>query len=140
MHATPATNQFGTATVTVVAADDAGGTNEVSFLLTVRPVNDAPTLASLPDLAVELSIATDESAACAPTHGPSASDACDETCRDNGCTPFQHACRCCHAHAPTLAPERALTNAPGPAQLSCTAMIEAHSSSPCGAIDHPPRS
>ena len=41
---TPATNQFGTATITLTVADTNGATASTSFLLTVNPVNDPPTL------------------------------------------------------------------------------------------------
>ncbi len=45
---TPATDAFGTATVTVVAVDDGGGADTSAaqtFVITVAPVNDAPTFA-----------------------------------------------------------------------------------------------
>jgi len=41
---TPATNQFGTATITLTVADTNGATASTSFVLTVNPVNDPPTL------------------------------------------------------------------------------------------------
>src|SRR6185295_16791968 len=41
---TPATNQFGTATITLTVADTNGATASTSFVLTVSPVNDPPTL------------------------------------------------------------------------------------------------
>lgn len=40
----PATNQFGTSTVTISVSDPNGLTATTSFLLTIHPVNDAPTL------------------------------------------------------------------------------------------------
>ena len=40
---TPATNQFGTATITVTLTDADGGTTSDTFVLTVSSVNDAPT-------------------------------------------------------------------------------------------------
>jgi hypothetical protein len=43
----PATNQSGAALITVRVADANGGTNARSFLLSVHPVNDPPTLAPL---------------------------------------------------------------------------------------------
>ncbi len=48
----PATNQFGTATITVQVSDTNRGTASASFLLTVNPVNDPPTLDSLPAVTV----------------------------------------------------------------------------------------
>src|SRR5207249_8766500 len=40
---TPATNQYGTTTITITAADTDGQTASSSFLLTVNAVNDAPS-------------------------------------------------------------------------------------------------
>ncbi|MBN2508146.1 MAG: immunoglobulin domain-containing protein [Verrucomicrobia bacterium] len=45
----PLANRHGSATVTLSVADD-GGTNTATFDVVVRPVNDPPTLAPLPDL------------------------------------------------------------------------------------------
>lgn len=41
---TPASNQFGSANITVTVTDTNGGAANSSFLLTVNPVNDPPTL------------------------------------------------------------------------------------------------
>lgn len=49
---TPAANQFGTSTVTVSATDTNGARTSASFVLTVNPVNDPPTLAPLADRVV----------------------------------------------------------------------------------------
>ena len=38
----PLANQFGTTTITVTATDSSGATTEETFVLTVRPINDAP--------------------------------------------------------------------------------------------------
>lgn len=46
----PLANQFGTAIVTVSVADSDGGVGSASFLLTVKPVNDPPTLDALANL------------------------------------------------------------------------------------------
>ncbi|HEU0009284.1 MAG TPA: choice-of-anchor D domain-containing protein, partial [Verrucomicrobiae bacterium] len=43
LRITPATNQFGSATITVIVSDGAQ-TNSDTFLLTVRPVNDPPVI------------------------------------------------------------------------------------------------
>lgn len=48
----PASNSFGTATVTIVVTDASGATNSDSFFVTINPVNDAPTLNALGNLAV----------------------------------------------------------------------------------------
>src|SRR5204863_8345930 len=48
----PVTNQFGSATITVNVTDSDGGSSSTSFLLTVNPVNDPPTLDLLADLTV----------------------------------------------------------------------------------------
>src|SRR5206468_3723416 len=46
---TPAANQSGTATITITVADPDGASDSRSFTLTVKPVNDPPTLSSFPD-------------------------------------------------------------------------------------------
>ena len=46
---TPATNQSGSTLVTLTANDANGGSNSVSFTLTVTPVNDLPTLSPIAD-------------------------------------------------------------------------------------------
>ncbi|MFM1769085.1 MAG: hypothetical protein RJA22_1614 [Verrucomicrobiota bacterium] len=48
----PATNQFGTASITVQVSDGALTATNI-FLVTVQPVDDPPTLSSLSDLAVD---------------------------------------------------------------------------------------
>src|SRR5262249_15496439 len=45
----PATNQTGSATITVTVRDGDGMAASTSFLLTVNPVNDPPTVAGLAD-------------------------------------------------------------------------------------------
>jgi uncharacterized repeat protein (TIGR01451 family) len=45
----PATNGFGTTTITVIASDPEGASSSQSFVLTVSPVNDAPTLDAIDD-------------------------------------------------------------------------------------------
>src|SRR5436309_1698295 len=45
----PAANQSGTASITITVADPDGASASRSFLLTVNPVNDPPTISSLPD-------------------------------------------------------------------------------------------
>jgi len=52
---TPATNQFGTALITVTVTDPGGASASQSFLLTVTPVNDAPTLDAIADLTLNQS-------------------------------------------------------------------------------------
>ncbi len=47
---TPATNQFGTATITFSITDTNGGSRSDTFILTVQPVNDAPVLDAIPNL------------------------------------------------------------------------------------------
>src|SRR5436309_2023190 len=42
----PATNQSGTATITITVADPDGASASRSFVLTVNPVNDPPTISS----------------------------------------------------------------------------------------------
>ena len=49
---TPARDQFGTALITISLRDPQGATTVRSFRLTVRPVNDAPTLAQPDDVLV----------------------------------------------------------------------------------------
>lgn len=49
---TPASNQFGVVTITISATDGNGGTSSDSFVLTINPVNDAPTLNALTNLTV----------------------------------------------------------------------------------------
>jgi hypothetical protein len=55
---TLAANQFGAATVTVIVKDDAGTSNggfdqiTETFIITVTPVNDAPTITSISDITV----------------------------------------------------------------------------------------
>src|SRR5207302_1813078 len=44
---TPAANQSGTATIIVTVKDADGGTASDSFLLTVNPVNDLPTITDI---------------------------------------------------------------------------------------------
>jgi hypothetical protein len=46
---TPAANQFGTTTITVMATDGNGGTASDSFVVTVNAVNDLPTISNIPD-------------------------------------------------------------------------------------------
>jgi Bacterial Ig domain/Fibronectin type III domain len=48
LRLTPATNQFGSATITLTVSDGLLA-NSTSFLLTVNPVNDAPTISFLPN-------------------------------------------------------------------------------------------
>src|SRR5206468_337259 len=45
----PAANQSGTAGITITVADPGGASTSSSFLLTVNPVNDPPTISSVPD-------------------------------------------------------------------------------------------
>jgi uncharacterized repeat protein (TIGR01451 family) len=49
VQVTPATNQFGSATITVFVSDG-GATGSNSFLVTVTPVNDAPIISSIPNV------------------------------------------------------------------------------------------
>jgi len=44
---TPATNQFGTTTISITVTDGNGGAVTNSFLLTVNPVNDPPTISGV---------------------------------------------------------------------------------------------
>jgi hypothetical protein len=53
----PATNQAGTATITVVVSDGALTASD-TFLLTVNAVNDVPTLSDIPDLSINEDTAT----------------------------------------------------------------------------------
>ena len=46
---TPATNQFGTSLITVRVTDAADHSASATFLLTVNPVNDPPTLDPIPN-------------------------------------------------------------------------------------------
>ena len=50
---TPATNETGSATITIHADDGAGGLASASFLLVVTPLNRAPTLDEIPDLTID---------------------------------------------------------------------------------------
>src|SRR5437773_2335928 len=45
----PATNQFGTTTITLTVRDGDGGAASASFLLSVNSVNDPPIISSVPD-------------------------------------------------------------------------------------------
>ena len=46
---TPAANQSGTATITLTVADGNGGTANDTFVLTVLPINDLPTISNVTD-------------------------------------------------------------------------------------------
>lgn len=50
---TPATNQSGTATVSLTITDADGAPATATFVLTVQPINDQPTLASIPDQTID---------------------------------------------------------------------------------------
>jgi len=73
-------------------------------------------------------------------HEASAGDACDEPCRKSGCTPSQHACQCCHVHAPTLAPKIMNTKADPVTALFRVADATGFTPSTPASIFHPPRS
>src|SRR5437773_1165274 len=45
----PATNQFGSTTITLTVTDGDGAAASASFLLSVNAVNDPPTISSVPD-------------------------------------------------------------------------------------------
>src|SRR5439155_4689039 len=49
---TPATNQFGTALITIGVTDGNGASANESFQLTVNSINDPPTLNAIPDVAI----------------------------------------------------------------------------------------
>ncbi len=49
---TPATNQFGTATITITVSDGVFSTSD-TFVLTVTSVNDPPTVSDIPDTSVD---------------------------------------------------------------------------------------
>lgn len=49
---TPATNQFGSVAITLSVTDGNGGVSSDSFVLTINPVNDAPTLNSLTNISI----------------------------------------------------------------------------------------
>ena len=51
---TPATNQFGSVIITVTVRDPNGAEAAQSFLLTVNPVNDPPTVSEIPDQATAM--------------------------------------------------------------------------------------
>ncbi len=55
---TPAANQSGSATITVTVSDGSGGSTNISFVLTVAPVNDPPTLATIPNQTVGMAAGT----------------------------------------------------------------------------------
>ncbi|MGH8529035.1 MAG: LamG-like jellyroll fold domain-containing protein, partial [Nevskiales bacterium] len=46
---TPAANQTGTATITITAIDGTGGQASDSFVLTINPINDRPTISNITD-------------------------------------------------------------------------------------------
>ncbi len=50
---TPAPNQFGSTTITVTVTDEASGTANSVFLLTVTAVNDAPTITAIADQEID---------------------------------------------------------------------------------------
>jgi uncharacterized delta-60 repeat protein len=54
---TPAANQFGTATITVSVSDGSASAND-TFLLTVNPVNDAPTISNITDQSIGVNTLT----------------------------------------------------------------------------------
>ena len=53
----PATNQSGSATITVTVSDGALTASD-TFVLTVTPVNDAPTISNIPDLTINQDTST----------------------------------------------------------------------------------
>ena len=55
---TPAANQFGTAHVRVRVNDASGGSNSVLFLVTVKAVNDLPTITAIPNQTINQGAAT----------------------------------------------------------------------------------
>jgi uncharacterized repeat protein (TIGR03806 family) len=50
---TPAANQFGTASVTLTVSDGDGDSTSLSFQVTVNPVNDPPSIATVMDQAIQ---------------------------------------------------------------------------------------
>jgi uncharacterized repeat protein (TIGR01451 family) len=54
----PATNQFGSATITLTVTDADGGATAASFLLTVTPVNDPPEISAIPDQTIDENTST----------------------------------------------------------------------------------
>jgi len=53
----PATNQFGSTTITLTVRDSDGGTGSATFLLTVNPVNDVPVLDAIADQVTDEDVA-----------------------------------------------------------------------------------
>src|SRR5205807_8856084 len=53
----PAQDQFGSATITLVVNDGTGGTSSTTFVLTVNPVNDPPTLDPIADQVTDEDVA-----------------------------------------------------------------------------------
>ncbi|MBK7998557.1 MAG: tandem-95 repeat protein [Verrucomicrobia bacterium] len=49
----PVTNQSGSATITLAVTDSDGGSNTTSFVLSVLPVNDLPTIDPIADVTIE---------------------------------------------------------------------------------------
>lgn len=47
VNVTPAANQYGSATITLTVSDGSGGTKSDTFVVTVNPVNDAPTISNV---------------------------------------------------------------------------------------------
>jgi hypothetical protein len=58
LHLQPASNQSGSATVTVTVTDADGASSSDNFLVTVRPVNDPPTISGLPNQSTLVNKAT----------------------------------------------------------------------------------
>src|SRR5204862_185770 len=58
MTVTPAANQFGTATITVMVTDADGGNSSDTFVLTVNSVNDNPTISDIANQATNEDTAT----------------------------------------------------------------------------------